>query len=209
MILIEYIKGECMVDVDAYSIPEPIRTSILKQGLEAYIRVSHAGVNHGDLSPRNIMILGLSSNPPDIRVKLIDFDVATVYDHPNYEFPEVVEERKEWARKWGPKLSSPVVRFFSRLEDFAGEGWCPCEGDGADQWLWQNYAEDDRYATVQWNRNERFASPTYADLGAKIEEPVSNVIRSRSGPETATSSNASDAGTASNGSRASNASTKK
>jgi serine/threonine protein kinase len=176
MILIEYLKGHCMVDVDAYSISEPIRTSILKQCLEAYIRVSHAGVNHGDLSPRNIMILGLSSNSPDVRVKLIDFDVTSVYDHPNYEFPEMVEERKEWARKWGPKLSSPIVRFFQRIEDFSCEGWCPCEDDGADQWLWQNYAEDDRYATVQWNYNERFASTTYVNPGAKIEEPVSNGI---------------------------------
>lgn len=205
MILIEYLKGQCMVDVDAYSISEPIRTSILKQCLEAYIRLSHAGVNHGDLSPRNIMILGLSSNSPDIRVKLIDFDVATVYDHPNYKFPEMIENRKEFARKWGPKLSSPIVRFFRRMEDFSCDGWCPCEDDGADQWLWQNYAEDDRFATVQWNQNDKFASPTYVDPVAKIEEPVSNVIRSRPEPETlATSSNTSNTSNASNSSSASN-----
>ena len=206
MILIEHLKGQCMMDVDAHTLLEPIRTSILKQCLEAYIRVSQAGVSHGDLSPRNIMILGSVSNPSDVRVKLIDFDVATVYDHPNYKFPENAVNRENFSRKWSPKLPSPVVMFFRKMAEFSCEGWCPDEDRGSDQWLWQNYAEDDRYATVQWNRNERFARPIYANPDAKMEQPVSNVIISRSGSEIATSSSDSNASSGSNGSNESNGS---
>jgi serine/threonine protein kinase len=202
MILIEYVQGHCMVAVDPYSIPESTRTLILKQCIDAEILLNHAGVNHGDLSPRNIIVLGLGPDSSDIRVKIIDFDIALVLNHPNVSYRAYHESRKQkWSQQWSDKLTSPIVRFFRNLAAFSCEGWCPNEDGGSDQWLWQNYAEDDRYATVQWDQNEKFARPTYADPGAKMERPVGNVATSQSGSEIATSSSGSNT---SNGSNASN-----
>ena len=183
-----------MVAVDPYSLPESTRTLILKQCLDAEIRLYHAGVNHGDLSPRNIIVLGLGSDSSDVSVKLVDFDIALVLDHPNVSYRAYHKSRKQkWSQKWPDKLTSPIERFFRKMEAFACEGWCPNEDRGAEQWPWQNYAEDDRYAPIQWNQNEKSARPTYAEPGAKMERPVSNVIASQSESEIATSSNGSSA----------------
>ncbi|KAF3007605.1 hypothetical protein E8E13_007880 [Curvularia kusanoi] len=175
MILMERLEGQCMEAIDPKSISDLARTTILKRCLDAEVRLHHAGVNHGDVCPRNIMVLGSSPESSDVHIKFIDFDVSLVLHHPNLEYPGVLEMQQNFSRLWSPKLSSPIVRFFGDMMEFSCRGWCPGGRRGAEQWLWQNYAHDDRYAPVQWDPNEKRKDPVYLDPLEQCHEPVSVV----------------------------------
>lgn len=174
MILIEYLEGLCMEATNAHKLSEHALRVILKQCLDAQMRILHAGVNHGDFYPRNIMILGIDFSTPDVQVKLIDFDVSEVYNHPNYADQEFVRFRKKFTEKWSPRVASPIKRFFGHMMDFSCNGWCPGGFDGAENWLWQNYCNDDRYISVQWNSNGVYGFPMYVDALGRIDDPDYN-----------------------------------
>lgn len=163
LILIAHLKEQCMGSMDVPSLSELTRSHIVKLCLESEIRILHAGVNHGDCCPRNIMVLGDINHTAEIRVKLIDFDISTVFDHPNYENPEYVKSQKDFTLKWDPKLTSPIMRYYGQMVNFSFPGWCPGGLCGAERWLWQNYSQDDRYIPVQWEPEQGLVRPKYVD----------------------------------------------
>lgn len=67
MILIEQLDGQCTIDLNAQELTKLARTVILKQCLHAYIQLYHAGVDHGDFCPRNIMIMGSDFVTPNVQ----------------------------------------------------------------------------------------------------------------------------------------------
>ncbi|CAI4212381.1 unnamed protein product [Parascedosporium putredinis] len=102
MILLEYIKGDCMQTVISRALAmnratykamfkspddapldyrlfpsESDRLKLLAQLLEAETRLSHAGVTHRDISARNVIISPSASRPE--RIILVDFANSTVF----------------------------------------------------------------------------------------------------------------------------------
>ncbi|KAL2196357.1 hypothetical protein P885DRAFT_60962 [Corynascus similis CBS 632.67] len=89
MILIELVKGECMLDIITraevksegevtvdYSLlpPENFRIRVLRNILESDLAIWwEAGLEHNDLDPRNVMV------KPDGSVVLIDFNHAHIW----------------------------------------------------------------------------------------------------------------------------------
>ncbi|KAI0582302.1 hypothetical protein Alg130_06191 [Pyrenophora tritici-repentis] len=92
VLLIEYVRGFTMTDLDPRMLNEQMRTSVVKKALEADSIIYDAGVNHGDMHPRNIVIVGFRSDledgaPKEAIIKVIDFNVAhlenTSHDNSN------------------------------------------------------------------------------------------------------------------------------
>lgn len=170
LILIEYLRGECMASVDPHEIPRPVRSQILKKVLDAEALIINAGVNHGDLHPRNV-ILSLSGNSIsalnvscgwdnlDIKVRIIDFNVSVLVD-----LKRTDERFVELREKWPGRLTSPVVRFHRGLTKF--DGWCPNDYSDDDicesiYWLWRHYRGDDRYFPTKWDPKDPSTRPVY------------------------------------------------
>ncbi|KAJ8111340.1 hypothetical protein OPT61_g6040 [Boeremia exigua] len=172
MILLEHLKGQCMVDVKAWNLSTHARTVILKQCLDAQIRILHAGVAHGDVCPRNIMMVGSDFVTPKLQIKLIDFEISAVREHSNYKFREYIHSRKGFILSRAPRLSSPVKIFFGHMMEFSSLGWCPGGYDGAERWLWEQYRNDDRYIPVRFKPpNNSYRRPFCVNLFGEIDDP--------------------------------------
>jgi hypothetical protein len=167
LILLEHLHGSCMLSCAVHELPEHVRTTILKQCLDAEIRILHAGVDHDDFCPRNIIFVGSDYSTPCIQVKVIDFDASFVYAHPRYRHQKYALEKKEFEKKWAPKLTSPMHRYFRRIDDFSFRGWCSYEEGnedwGGEYWLWDNFGKDDRYIPVVWDPENPNVRPRYVD----------------------------------------------
>jgi hypothetical protein len=69
LILIEYLPGVCMLDLNPDDLSEAERLNIMRKVIEADYDVRYAGVRHGDLSSRNIILSStLTLSDPDLRV---------------------------------------------------------------------------------------------------------------------------------------------
>lgn len=78
MILMELIPGRTMLHVKPDPYSEEVRLDAVARIIEAFNRIKFAGVRHGDISQRNIMLCdGRTANTID-RVVIIDFNFATV-----------------------------------------------------------------------------------------------------------------------------------
>jgi len=92
LILMEWIPGPTMFDLckvpggppydDAY------RLEIMARVMDCAVRLLHAGVNHGDITPRNIILAGLppvGTKPQTYpRIVLIDYNQAIVFERTIY-----------------------------------------------------------------------------------------------------------------------------
>ena len=165
LILLEYIKGECMLDMilcaqrvtqptqpkaayDTLPInykllpPEPERLNILASIIEAEITLFKAGINHRDLAPRNVLI----SHSPT-RVVLIDFALSTVFNC----YPRGREFLRSQERYALP--ISPIERYWNS-SCFGHEfgAWCPkawlTDEDGAKKWLLQRWGGSTKFQPV-------------------------------------------------------------
>jgi len=141
MILIEHIDGMTMLDMNLARTPTDYRLDVLSRMMEAESRLRHIGLNHNDVSPRNILVCGYDSiREGPTRVCLFDFNIA------------VITERSEDVVKKGivPKKTtlpqSPVDLWWSRVDIEFGT-WMP---DGWDmrawhQWLLDKYGNADGF----------------------------------------------------------------
>ena len=177
LVLMEYVRGDTMRNVDARALTEQIRSCILEKVIDNDIVIFHAGIDNPDTSPRNIIIAGLQANPEDnvpdgITVKEIDFNIATVRRHPGCHNYQMVREVDEERAVWLPKLQSPMIRWFSGMEDFAGDGWCPGEEGEPELWLWEQYHNDERYIPVIWDPSQPDARPQRVEFESGSETGV-------------------------------------
>lgn len=85
LILMERIKGGTMSEMDPGVYPEDVRLGVLAQMLEAYSRITFAGVRHGDVAQRNVMVCDGEAAKTIDRVVLIDFNYAVVSRLDNFE----------------------------------------------------------------------------------------------------------------------------
>lgn len=85
LILMEHIKGDTMSEIDAFIYPERARLGAMAQVLEAYSRITFAGVSHGDIAQRNVMVCRGEADDTINRVVLIDFNYAVVTRLDNFE----------------------------------------------------------------------------------------------------------------------------
>jgi hypothetical protein len=158
-ILMERIYGDCMINVDPDDLREEVRSIILKKAILAETLIWDAGVDHRDVCPRNVMILGAGYDDPDvpisdiqIEVKIIDFNIAQVATHPRYrDRLRYMGPSKFREKNWPSKLPSPIVTHHGQMMEFSARGWCSNERDGAEKWLWWQFHNDDRYAPVVWD----------------------------------------------------------
>lgn len=85
LILMEYIEGDTMSEIDPLIYPEGARLGAIARVMEAFSRITFAGVLHGDIAQRNVMVCrGAAGNTID-RVVLIDFNYAVVTRLDNFE----------------------------------------------------------------------------------------------------------------------------
>jgi hypothetical protein len=172
LILIEYLRGECIASVDPHEIPRPVRSQILKKVLDAEVMIIDAGVNQSDLHPRNV-ILSLPGNSIsalnvscaweslDIKVHIIDFNVSRLVD-------PVYKRYSKLRKKWPGRPLSHLVRHYHSMIKFSGVGWCSAEcsnheeEDEDGKWLWRHYKDDQRYFSIMRNtKSRRGFDPVY------------------------------------------------
>lgn len=70
---------------------------------------------------------------------------------------------------------------------FSCNGWCPGGEWWAEQWLWQNYAQDARYVSVLWDNINGPEFPLYVNDEGDVDDPECDEYEDterRSGSET-------------------------
>ncbi|CAO2650093.1 Nn.00g013850.m01.CDS01 [Neocucurbitaria sp. VM-36] len=181
LILMEWLRGESMDNVRAVYLRRPVRSLILKNVLHAEAIISNAGIQHNDFCPRNTVILSddYDTNIPvkdiQIQVKVFDFNVATAIDHPRYHCPDYSEKARLFKCKWRPRLPSPILRHFGRMNEFAAVGWCSDTRRGPDKWMWKHFRNDERFVPVIWDPNAPDERPRYAEYNCMKDRPGSSV----------------------------------
>lgn len=177
LILMEYIHGETMPNIDVENLPEQTRSHLLKRILDVDIIIFHAGVDNSDYCPRNIMITGLPDHsagdaPDGLAVKAIDFNVAIVRHHPRAHENQWKRKIDEEREAWLPKLLSPMVRWYSGIDEFSTYGWCPSGEGEAELWLLEQYWNDERYIPVNWDPSNPNDRPRLVELESDSETSV-------------------------------------
>lgn len=199
LILIEYIDGDCMLDIlkraelktdqrgtyETPSIdnrllpPESERIDVLAFVIEAEITLFHAGIRHRDIAPRNVMIL----HSP-LRVVLIDFNSAIVLKH--YKYGRMYLETIA-----GTLPISPVERYwYSDMFDDEFGQWVP------ESWL------SDKQEPYEWLCSRWGNSPAYDRLSKGFvdnlgDQPAIRDLVSRSVGATVEGNEGSSSATAS------------
>ena len=147
MILIEYISGVCMLNLDPDDLSQAERKNIMRKVIEAEHDVRYAGVRHEDLSPRNIISATSTFCDPDLRVTLIDFGSSTV-------------ERIVWGGPPLPQYNNPLFRWVA-ADTWSTWGWLPKCDEERVAWMWSIYGDgcEGKYIGVE------------RDLDDELEEP--------------------------------------
>ncbi|KAI9695806.1 MAG: hypothetical protein M1836_006072 [Candelina mexicana] len=105
LILIEFISGRCMRDLDPHNFPQPERQTIMKMIVEADSALYAHDVIHRDLHPRNILLCSENESGEIQRIVLIDFGKADV----GRNLPDV------YTRKYTSGIRvSPLLRWDER-----------------------------------------------------------------------------------------------
>lgn len=144
LILIEHIKGRPMTDLKPDAFSESVGLDLVRRMIEAEVRVQFAGVRHGDVSQRNIMVC--LAEPDKIeRVALIDFNFAVVIRLDNFEQQFSGLKRRPKAKK----PPNPIDMWWSgALYGVAGE-WFPKSWElrlrACQEWLYENYGKSEVY----------------------------------------------------------------
>jgi hypothetical protein len=182
LILTEHIKGTVMSSVQPQLLSRQTRSAIMEKILEAESLIFNAGVQHRDMSPRNIMLVPLASNvlfdDPHLRVVIIDFNVSNVIRLSNASCPVSLQ------RKWPGKLLGPVTRFWNAMEEFEARDWVNDEDGKANEWLWECFGQREEYVPLVRDREESELCPRIAwrseleDHENDEDETVAGTVRS-------------------------------
>lgn len=156
LILMEHIKGRPMTDLKPESFSESTRMDLVARMVEVVARIQFAGVRHGDVSQRNVMVCLTESDIVE-RVAMIDFNFAVVTRLDNFE-----EQFRGLERDPEPdKLPNPIDRWWGgALYSVAGE-WLPKSWElrlrALQEWLYEKYGNSEDYAppTRELNWDEK------------------------------------------------------
>ena len=143
LILIAFVKGRRMDSIPLSSLSKKERFNVLAKVLEAGAAICHAGVDHGDMCPRNIIIVGNNLKSKNLKVKVIDFNAATVLRLCNGESWN--KKRLAYLKSKEPKIMSPISRFWGCMTEFQSGGWVSDLNDDAEKWLLKTFQDDERY----------------------------------------------------------------
>jgi hypothetical protein len=81
MILIEYVDGKTMLEINVARTPVEHRLNVLTRAMEAESVLRHVGLEHNDVTQRNILVCGYDSlTTAPTRVCLFDFNIAVIAD---------------------------------------------------------------------------------------------------------------------------------
>lgn len=154
LVLMEYIRGTQMTYLSPDSVPESTGMEIVTKLVEGRAKIQFAGVKHGDVSQRNIMVCLAE---PDIveRVAFVDFNYAVVHRLDNHEqmFSGLVRSPKL------NKLPNPIDAWWGgALYGVAGE-WLPKSWEmrlrACQEWLYERYGSSVDYEpprrTLHWD----------------------------------------------------------
>jgi serine/threonine protein kinase len=136
LILMEFIGGVCMQDLDPNDLTEEERSNIMVKAIAAENAIAFHGVQHKDFAPRNVLCSG-DLGSPDLRVTIIDFNVSVVprlvyCQPPNDSHQLPVSPIKRW-RRWRPQF---------------GEEWLPPTREEFNKWLWKHWGGSPLYRPV-------------------------------------------------------------
>lgn len=175
LLLLEYIRGTTMLNIDPACISPVLRSSILKSALYADALILHAGVLNLDVSPRNVIVvepspskLATASNC-ETKVIIIDFNKSVVCLHPNSENREIYEERNLRKNHFESMIPNPIIRYSGRLDEFGG--WVPDSLHDDTQWLWDNFHNEKGFRPVVWDPQDPETDPEYLEEGALFLSP--------------------------------------
>lgn len=144
LVLMEHIKGTVMTDLKPESFSEPTRMDLVARWIEALQRILFAGVSHGDVSQRNVMVCCAKPDAVE-RVVMIDFNFAGVK---RLEISwEIFSDIKPKPKPKKPL--NPINRWWDGdLYGKAGE-WFPksweCRLRPLQEWLYERYYESEEY----------------------------------------------------------------
>lgn len=144
--------------VDPYETRRRVRSRILKKVLHAEAVTFDAGVRHRDCHPRNVILLGSAYDAPDLKVKIIDFNIAGVL-----ELEGNVGRLNKLKQPWSGKIFSPIVRHSSSVVNFFAYGWCSSKDKEAENWPWRHFKDDQQYYPVTWDLKHPFVRPKYQE----------------------------------------------
>ena len=150
LVLMEYLDGVCMKDLDPTQLTEEERLNIMFKVIEAENTLYHHGISHTDVYPRNVMILSPphSLSSPDLRVCLIDFNMSTLA---RLESRIYEGDNKIPKNRYRLPLS-PIFRWWGSMDEFQQYGWLPGfnkTGENlANEILWNKYSDSPLYLPV-------------------------------------------------------------
>lgn len=120
-ILYDYVPGVELTRIDPEEWSQPERKAIMKAIIDGDSKIRQAGVDQGDLMPRNVLVNGEPGNL--ISVHIIDFDHAEFeFDFDPDEDELEPEAPSEIVDRWTHKLRCPAD-YFSELVDWPWDDW--------------------------------------------------------------------------------------
>jgi serine/threonine protein kinase len=134
LILMEFIDGVCMEDLDLTGFTKNERSKIMVKTMEAEVAIFFHGVVHRDFAPRNVVIRG-NIRSTDLQVVILDFSLAVVI---RLAYP--IDRR---VYKLPP---SPILRWSRQFPDFGD--WVPPTRETLDEWLWKHWQGSPLYRPV-------------------------------------------------------------
>jgi hypothetical protein len=152
LILLEYIPGVCMIDIDPTSLRQEEKENIMRKLIEADYDIRWAGVRHEDLSPRNV-IISSTTDYADYNMRLTIVDYASS-----------IVSRIFWGK---PPLwcrHNPLFEWASPSL-WATWGWMPFDDDECIRWSWSLWGngEEGRFIKVVRDPDHPLGHPIEPD----------------------------------------------
>jgi hypothetical protein len=136
LILMEFINGVCMEDLDPNDFTEEERSNIMVKAIAAESAIAFRGVQHKDFAPRNVLCSG-NLKSTDLRVAIVDFNVSVVTRLAYGTTPSDSHQLP----------ASPIRRWRRQSPGFGGE-WLPPTREKLNEWLWKHWAGSPLYRPV-------------------------------------------------------------
>lgn len=143
-ILLEHVEGMPLNTLNPQEYTTEQRLAVLALAMEIDVELHFAGVIHNDLAARNIICPGNDFLANDFRVKMIDFDKATVFSALKGQAPCESESLPQ----------SHIEAFWNgqpnEMQEWLPDGWYN-DNKKWNQWLLSRWGNSSRYRQVPDN----------------------------------------------------------